>query len=129
GGGVTSFANTLLVVLLIGSVASAAPVIPGLAKLPPPSDDDVVGQKKKHPLSETEVGQLLITELKCVACHTHNTAPPSLERAAPDLSDVGARVSPEFLRRFITSPASAHAGTTMPDLLPNEPADQREKIA
>ena len=125
----TSFANTLLMVLLIGSVASAAPVIPGLAKLPPPTDDDVVGQKKKHPLSEAEVGQLLITELKCVACHTHDTAPPSLERAAPDLSDVGARVSPEFLRRFITSPASAHAGTTMPDLLANELADQREKIA
>lgn len=124
-----SFARALLAVLLVGSAVSAAPVIPGLAKLPPPTDEDVIGPKKKHPLSEAEVGHLLIAELKCAACHTRKDAPPSPDRAAPDLSDVGGRVSPEFLRRFITSPASAHTGTTMPDLLASEPADQREKVA
>jgi mono/diheme cytochrome c family protein len=119
----------LLTVLLTFSSASAAPTIPGLTKLPPPTDEDVIGPKKKHPLSEAEVGQLLVGELKCAACHTRKGAPPSPDRAAPDLSDVGVRVSPDFLQRFIASPHSAHAGTTMPDLLANEPADQREKTA
>lgn len=125
----TLFARTLLAVVFTGSLVSAAPVIPGLANPPPPTDEDVIGPKKKHPLSEAEVGQLLIAELKCAACHTRKDAPATPDRAAPDLSDVGSRVAPEFLRRFITSPHSAHAGTTMPDLLAAEPADQREKIA
>lgn len=123
------YLRALLTVLFAGSIAPAAPVIPGLAKLPPPTDEDVIGPKKKHPLTESEVGQLLIGELKCAACHTVNNSPAALDRAAPDLSDVGARVSPEFLQRFITAPGSAHAGSTMPDLLANEPADQREKVA
>jgi mono/diheme cytochrome c family protein len=126
---VKPFARSLLAGMLIASVVSAAPVIPGLAKLPPPADEDVIGPKKKHPLTEAEVGQLLIAELKCAACHTRKDAPPSADRAAPDLSDVGSRVAPEYLRRFLTSPAAAHAGTTMPDLLANEPADQREDTA
>lgn len=118
-----------LIALLLVSAVSAAPVIPGLSKLPQPSDTEVIGPSKRHPLSEAEVGHLLIGELKCIACHTRKDALPSLERAAPDLSDVGSRVSPEFLRRFIASPATAHTGTTMPDLLASEPADQRAKIA
>ncbi len=124
-----TIAVPLLVVLLTFSSASAAPVIPGLAKFPPPTDEDVIGPKKKHPLTEAEVGHLLVGELKCAACHTRKDAPPSLDRAAPDLSDVGSRVSPEFLRRFIAAPGAANAGSTMPDLLANEPADQREKVA
>ncbi len=121
------FALAPLISLLLVSAGSAAPVIPGLSKMPP-SDGDVVGPSKKHPLSETEVGDLLIGELKCAACHTRKGA-AALERAAPDLTDAGSRVSPEFLLRFIQSPASAHAGTTMPDLLASEPAEEREKIA
>jgi mono/diheme cytochrome c family protein len=125
---VNPFARAVLAALFAGAVASAAPVIPGLAKLPPTTDEDVIGPKKRHPLSEAEVGQLLIGELKCAACHTRKDPAATPDRAAPDLSDVGGRVSPEFLQRFIASPQSAHAGTTMPDLLASEPADQREKV-
>ena len=106
----TSYRFALLAALLFAPTASAAPVIPGLAN--------------KHPLTEPQVGQLLIGELRCTACHTSTTAP--LERAAPDLADVGARVAPEYLRKFLASPSAAHAGTTMPDLLGSEPADQRD---
>lgn len=94
--------------------ASAAPVIPGLAG--------------KHPLSEAEAGHLLLGELKCAACHT-SKQPPTLERAAPDLAEVGGRVDPEYLKRFLTSPEAAHSGSTMPDVLANEPAEERAKIA
>ena len=52
-----------------------------------------------------------------------------LERAAPDLTDVGSRVSPEFLRKFIANPSSAHTDTTMPNVLASETAERRDKIA
>ncbi|OWK38734.1 c-type cytochrome [Fimbriiglobus ruber] len=94
--------------------ASAGPVIPGLAD--------------KHPLSEAEAGRLLLGELKCAACHA---SPPSAlpDRAAPDLAEVGARVAPEYLKRFLASPEAAHPGSTMPDVLASEPAEERAKIA
>lgn len=122
-------ALTLLGSLLVATPMPAAPVIPGLAKLSRPTDEDVVGPTKTHPLSEAEVGHLLIGELKCAACHTRKAALPSPQRAALDLSDVGSRVSPEFLRRFIASPPSARAGTPMPHLLAAEPVDRRDTIA
>jgi mono/diheme cytochrome c family protein len=106
---------TALVVTSIASTASAAPVVVGLS-----------GQ---HPLSEPQVGELLIGELHCLACHSRTGVAQPLERAAPDLSDVGARVAPEFLRRFIASPSAAHAGTTMPDLLAAGPENERNKTA
>ena len=112
---VKSFGIALLTALLLISSASGSPVVPGLAN--------------KHPLGESDVGQLLIGELRCVACHTRKVATLSLDRLAPDISDVGARVSPEYLQKFIASPSAAHAGSTMPDMLAAEPVDRREKIA
>ena len=58
-GAVKSFAFSLLAVLLAVSSAPAAPVIPGLAKLPPPTDEDVIGPKKKHPLTDAEVADAM----------------------------------------------------------------------
>ncbi len=105
----------MLLVALLATPLFAAPIVLGLAN--------------KHPLSESQVGGLLLGELRCVACHSRKDAPQPLERAAPDLSDVGSRVAPDFLRRFIASPSASHSGTTMPDLLSAESPDQRAKIA
>ena len=49
--------------------------------------------------------------------------------AAPDLSDVGSRIAPEFLEAFIASPSAAHAGTTMPDMLTAKSAGERRSVA
>ncbi len=89
----------------------------------------VVGLSNKNPLSEPQVGEVLLGELRCGACHNRKSAPDSIERAAPDLSDVGSRVAPDFLQRFIASPSASHAGTTMPDMLAAETEEQRTKIA
>jgi mono/diheme cytochrome c family protein len=97
-------------------IVSAGPTVPGLSN--------------KHPLSEAEVGHLLLGELRCVACHSGKAiARATTTRVSPNLADVGSRVAPDYLRRFIASPSAAHAGTTMPNLLAAEPADQREAIA
>jgi mono/diheme cytochrome c family protein len=105
----------LFLVVLVPAPCSAAPVVGGLAS--------------QHPLTQPQVGDVLLGELKCLACHSRKGAPAPLERAAPDLFDVGARVAPDFLRRFIAAPSAAHAGTTMPDLLMNQTAEERSKIA
>jgi mono/diheme cytochrome c family protein len=115
---VKSFTFALLVALLAPLTAakvSAAPVILGLTN--------------KHPLTQPEMGRLLLGELRCVACHGPKEATQLLDRAAPNLADVGSRVAPDFLRKFIASPSLAHSGTTMPDLLAGESAEQRDKIA
>ena len=64
----------------------------------------------------TPRGEALLSELNCVACH--EAAPEVLERlqpkSAPDLERVGARRSPEWIRRFLTDPQATQPGTSMP---------------
>ncbi|MFM7070603.1 MAG: hypothetical protein ACKO38_02275 [Planctomycetota bacterium] len=82
-----------------------------------------------HPLTQAEVGSLLIAELRCAACHAGVERGAVPAKNAPDLSNVGSRISPEYLRRFIAEPTKAHAGTTMPDVMAGKPAAERKEIA
>ncbi len=82
-----------------------------------------------HPLTQAQAGQLLISELRCAACHSGVERDPLREKAAPDLAEAGARISPEYLQRFLASPSSAHSGTTMPDVLASRPEAARAAIA
>ena len=82
-----------------------------------------------HPLNQTQSGELLVAELRCAACHNAIPRDPLFEKAAPDLKDAGSRISPEYLRRFLASPTSMHASTTMPNVLAARPVSERESIA
>ncbi len=82
-----------------------------------------------HPLSQADAGEVLISELRCAACHRGLPSSGLSEKTAPDLSDVGARISPGFLERFLASPSNAHPGTTMPDLLSSRSEAERNQIA
>jgi len=108
---------TVLMLAMCDRAAFAGPVVPGLRN-----------SRNSHPLSPRQVGDLLLGELRCAACH-NSRGQFQLEKAAPDLADVGSRVSLDFLRRFIASPSTVHAGTTMPDLLASESNDRRDEIA
>lgn len=101
--------------IVITGTATAAPVLPGLSR--------------EHPLSEPELGRLLIDELRCAACHGDKAKMTASARTAPALAEVGARVSPEYLKRFLASPSRAHEGTTMPEMLASQPAEQQAQIA
>ncbi len=82
-----------------------------------------------HPLTQSQSGAVLISELRCGACHA-GVAPSSIpERTAPDLTEAGGRISPAFLKQFLAAPAIAHPGTTMPDLFASKTQAQREQIA
>ena len=82
-----------------------------------------------HPLTLSQAGDLLILELRCAACHTGIERGVLSEKSALDLTQAGARVSPEFLKNFLADPSSTHSGTTMPDVLASKPADERQQIA
>lgn len=82
-----------------------------------------------HSLTQSRAGDLLISELRCAACHDGIRRGVLPEKTAPDLAGVGSRISPEYLRRFLASPSSAHPGTTMPDVLASRPEAERDKIA
>ena len=111
--GTVGWASCILVLMAGGASASTV----------------VIGLSNKHPLTQPQVGEVLISELRCAACHIDTEPQPFLKRAAPDLSDVGARIAPDYLRRFLASPSTMHPGTTMPDLLASESDSQRDEIA
>ncbi|MDH3582911.1 MAG: c-type cytochrome, partial [Phycisphaerae bacterium] len=102
-----------------------APVARGLT----PQEPVLPGLHNKHPLSQQQVGDLLLTELSCTACHggRHDLGFPG--KQAPGLAEVGARVSPDYLKRFIAEPSRVQPGTTMPDVLSGETPDRRIAIA
>jgi mono/diheme cytochrome c family protein len=61
-------------------------------------------------------GELLLGELNCSACH--QTDSPRIDRkGAPDLSVAGSRITPQYLRAFLSDPHGVKPGSTMPDLL------------
>jgi mono/diheme cytochrome c family protein len=86
----------------------------------------------KHPLTQAQAGDLLIAELRCAACHSGLQRDARLDKLAPELTQVGARISADYLRRFLASPSSIHPGTTMPDMLAgrsdSEKADTAEAL-
>jgi mono/diheme cytochrome c family protein len=88
---------------------SANPVVPGL--------------HGDHPLDETRRGELLIGELRCAACHEGLETDAMKE--PPDLANVGSRLTPDFIKRFIADPAAAHPGTTMPAMHLGESDEER----
>ncbi len=102
-----------MLLLLSSSMASAGdPALPG-----------------NHPLTQIQAGSLLISELRCAACHTNVARNSIPEKTAPDLAEVGTRVTSAYLQRFLASPLTAHPGTTMPDVLASRPESERQKIA
>lgn len=82
-----------------------------------------------HPLSQVQAGRLLVAELRCAACHSDVAQESRFEKSAPNLSEVGARVTPDFLRSFLASPWTAHPGTTMPDMLGSKSDAEKQAIA
>ena len=106
--------GAMISTLLIGvaSVEAGDPALPG-----------------HHPLNQVQAGSLLISELRCAACHSGIERGAVAEKAAPELAEVGARVSADYLRRFLAAPTAAHPGTTMPDVLASSTDAERTQIA
>jgi mono/diheme cytochrome c family protein len=66
--------------------------------------------------SPTQLGQVLLGELNCTQCHAAPQAKRILAKGAPDLSNIGARATPAYLRNYLAHPHDVKPGATMPDL-------------
>src|SRR5580765_8176052 len=71
-------------------------------------------------------GELLLGELNCVACHSASaTVEKRLSaRRSPSLSDAGSRMTPQYLRAFLSNPGEHKPGTTMPDMIHGRSASE-----
>lgn len=71
-------------------------------------------------------GAILVEELNCVACHEAEGELKARSRQPPRLADLGSRLNPSWIERFIAEPHGTQGGTTMPDTLASlEPSARR----
>lgn len=71
-------------------------------------------------------GEVLISELSCTACHQNESLLP---KNGPVLEQVGQRIHPDYLEKFIAAPHQTKPGTTMPDMLGKLSEEQRQETA
>ncbi len=83
----------------------AAPVVAGFERL-----------KSEGKADPAVLGEVLLGELNCLACHTAEKQQHVQSKGAPDLSAIGARVTPQWIQAYLLSPHSVKPGATMPDL-------------
>ena len=82
--------------------AAEAPVVPGYNRL-----------KDEAKVTPAELGQVLLGELNCAQCHAAPNAKRILTKGAPNLSDAGARMTPQYLRQYILNPHGMKPGATI----------------
>lgn len=71
----------------------------------------------RHGTDTLQGGMLLLNELGCVGCHASPVGLVFDGKRGPHFGDVGRRIEPEYVRRFLTDPHATKPGTTMPGLL------------
>lgn len=76
-------------------------------------------------------GELLLSDHACTRCHqaTSEVDERLSPKVAPRLGAVGARVTPQYLRKYLLDPHGTKPGTTMPDVLANVADDARRTRA
>ncbi len=105
--------------MLLTAAGWAEPVVPGFERIAAGEGDAALA------------GEVLLGELNCLACHRPDevTASRLASKAAPDLQGVGARVTPQHLRKFLLGTHAAKPGTSMPDLFHrSEPRQRKEEV-
>jgi len=115
--------SVTIVPLVLGLLIAA--LLPSVVR----SENAAAALPGNHPLTAAQTGAVIISELRCGACHQGVTPAPYPAKSAPDLSEAGARISPAYLQHYLASPAAVHPGTTMPDVLAAKPKNERETIA
>tara|TARA_Y100001934_G_scaffold282573_2_gene396937 strand:- start:538 stop:3345 length:2808 start_codon:yes stop_codon:yes gene_type:complete len=113
--------RSLLVLVFGASLVSvdAAPVVAGYERL-----------SKSDSSSLLEKGELLLGELNCISCHTARSSIVSRvgKKKAPNLSDAGARLTPDYIRDYLANPHGEKHGTTMPDLFHASDAPAKARV-
>lgn len=97
----------LAAMAFVGPELTAAPVVAGFERL-----------RADESVSLAERGELLLSELNCLSCHTARSSINDRvgAKVAPNLSRAGERLMPKYIREFLSNPHELKPGTTMPDL-------------
>ncbi len=94
-----------------------APVVAGYERLKEAKSDNVTR------------GEVLLGELNCLACHSAEGQKHVLSKGAPDLTHAGSRVTPQFLKAYLSDPHGEKPGSTMPDFFrASEPAAKQGAV-
>jgi mono/diheme cytochrome c family protein len=114
--------GTTLLCLLMGSLcANATPMVPGYENL-------ATGDKAGSLIQ----GEILLAELNCLACHSPGNAEIQERfnaKTGPHLGEIGARATPQYLRKFLENPHGIKPGTTMPDMFhSSDPESKRRDV-
>lgn len=102
------------------SQSAAHPIIPGFERFYANAASD-----------KTQGGRLLLGELNCTSCHKADkgvlgAVPP---KKAPNLSQIGSRVRPGWIRALLSAPHVVKPGTMMPDVFVSQsPAEKAKQI-
>ena len=86
----------------------------------------IVGQPVQSELEPHAGGQLLISELSCVACHPSQRSELQPKRG-PRLTGAGNHLQQKWIREFLAAPQITKAGTTMPDVLHGLPPEKKQQ--
>jgi len=80
--------------------------------------------------NDAELGELLLGELNCLACHepTDAAAERIPIRAAPDLDRIAERATGRWLTDYLMAPHVRKPGSVMPELLHSLELDDREDV-
>ena len=106
-------AVTVFCSLLFGTNTSNAderPIIPGFERF-------------HESANAVEMGNLLLSELRCAACH-EGLPTAAHPRKAPNLQDVGSRLRPKSIQAIAAAPHTVKPGTLMPSMLPDAERDK-----
>ena len=107
---------TVLIAFYLPLLAVAQPVVPGFERFP-----------RDTPLQQMTAGEVLISELNCLACHAsgENQARRFQFRPAPILFTRHNPVSAGWVRHWLLDPHKLKPGTLMPDMLHGLDADKK----
>ena len=92
----------------------------------------IPGFERFHATTADAVGgQILMAELNCVACHGGDSqlVASHWAKQGPVLDEVGKRLKPEWILKFLTTPHEMKPGTTMPDLMAGMAVEDRKSAA
>ena len=97
-----------IIALCLPLLAVAQPVVPGFERFP-----------RDTPAQQVTAGEVLITELNCVACHAaaEDQGQRFQHRPAPILFTHQNPANADWIRHWLLDPQKLKPGTLMPDLL------------
>ena len=108
----------VIIALCLPLIAMAQPVVPGFERFP-----------RDTPAQQVTAGEVLITELNCVACHAagEDQGRRFQRRPAPVLFTHHNPASAGWMRHWLLDPQKLKPGTLMPDLLHSLDAEKNPK--